>query len=90
MDEVTIRIDLGDKTPEEIKQIAGMFNGEIKKQVAKEILGDLLKHCDLEIEDSFEKSISGSEHYGGVNYAYHQMKSIIKSYIEKYGVEVNV
>lgn len=37
-DEVTLNINLGDRTPEEIKQIAEMFNGEIKKQVAKEIL----------------------------------------------------
>ena len=35
MDEVTLKLDLGDRTPEEIKQIAEMFNGKIKKQVAK-------------------------------------------------------
>lgn len=38
MDEVTLRLDLGDRTAEEIKQIAEAFNGEIKKQVAKEVL----------------------------------------------------
>lgn len=37
MDEVTLRLDLGDRSTEEIKQIAEAFNGDIKKQVAKEI-----------------------------------------------------
>lgn len=37
MDEVTLNLDLGDRSAEEIKQIAEAFNGDIKKQVAKEI-----------------------------------------------------
>lgn len=37
MDEVTLRLELGDRSAEEIKQIAEAFNGDIKKQVAKEI-----------------------------------------------------
>lgn len=41
MDEVTLRLDLGDRSAEEIKQIAEAFNGEIKKQVAKELLEEL-------------------------------------------------
>lgn len=41
MDEVTLRLDLGDRTPEEIEKIADMFNGEIKKQIAREILNTL-------------------------------------------------
>lgn len=40
MDEVTLKLDLGDRSEEEIKQIAEAFNGDIKKQVAKEILQD--------------------------------------------------
>lgn len=40
MDEVTLKLDLGDRTAEEIKQIAEAFNADIKKQVAKEILQD--------------------------------------------------
>lgn len=43
MDEVTLRLDLGDRSAEEIKQIAEAFNGEIKKQVAKEILQRLTR-----------------------------------------------
>lgn len=38
MDEVTLRLDLGDRSAEEVKQIAEAFNGDIKKQVAKEIV----------------------------------------------------
>lgn len=37
MDEITLKLDLGDRSAEEIKQIAEAFNGDIKKQVAKEI-----------------------------------------------------
>lgn len=41
MNEVTLRLDLGDRSAEEIKQIADAFNGDIKKQVAKEIIDEL-------------------------------------------------
>lgn len=43
MDEVTLRLDLSDRSAEEIKQIAEAFNGDIKKQVAKEILQRLTR-----------------------------------------------
>ena len=44
MDEITLKLDLGDRSAEEIQQIAEMFNKaneeEITKRVAKEILQD--------------------------------------------------
>lgn len=40
-DEVTLRLDLGDRSAEEIKKIAEAFNGDIKKHVAKEILQEV-------------------------------------------------
>lgn len=60
----------------------------IRKEVAAEILGGLLEHTNMEIRDSYDKSVKGSKHYGGVNNAYHTIKRILESYAEKYGVEV--
>ena len=60
----------------------------IRKEVAAEILSGLLEHTNMEISDSYEKSVKGSKHYGGVNNAYHTIKRILEYYAEKYGVEV--
>lgn len=54
MDEVTLKLDLGDRQAEEIQQIAEAFNGEIKKQVAKEIIDSLLSECDSSPYDCVE------------------------------------
>lgn len=51
MDEVTLKLDLGDRTPKEIKQIAEVFSGEIKKQVAKEIFEELRANEEANPED---------------------------------------
>ena len=59
MDEVTLKLDLGDRSAEEIRQIAEAFanepttailvpsnESEIRKQVAKEILGEIRKNLN--------------------------------------------
>lgn len=78
MDEVTLKLDLGDRTPEEIERIAKMFNGEIKKQVAREILQPL-----------FNFAQSGTK--GNSNdfaHACNEMKYKIRVEAKKYGVEI--
>lgn len=55
MDEVTLKLDLGDRSAEEIKQIAEAFNGDIKKQVAKKILDEVLKLVEeARLESEFQ------------------------------------
>lgn len=54
MDELTLKLDLGDRSAEEIQQIAEAFNQEIKKQVAKEIIDSLLSECDSSPYDCVE------------------------------------
>lgn len=82
MDEVTLKLDLGDRTPEEIKQIAEMFNGEIKKQVAKEIL-DLIDKNTFNIgKELYLQSIDDDSEAISV----YGLKYDIS---KKYGVEVD-
>lgn len=78
MDEVTLKLDLGDRTPEEIKQIAEMFNGEIKKQVAKEILQYLFECANQGVQDE----------NNDFAYACQQMKTKICFKAKQYDVEV--
>lgn len=65
MDTVTLKLDLGDRTPEEIEKITEMFNGEIKKQVAKEII-ELMKRVQAMFYDKEYVAIQNliAEKYG--------------------------
>lgn len=86
MDEVTLRLDLGDCSAEEIKQIAEAFNSDIKKQVAKEILTALCEPMDVwteteDLEKSEQRKIGGLLF---VNKANERIKELAK----KYEVEV--
>lgn len=80
MDEVTLRLDLGDRSAEEIKQIAEAFNGEIKKQVAKEILQFL--HYEIDREKSAGTLCDD------FNYGLDTALNKIENLSEKYGVEI--
>ena len=84
MDEVTLKLDLGDRSPKEIKQIVGMFKGvmaktplitvsdneeEVAKRVAKEII-QIMKQVQAMFYDK----------------EYVAIQNLIA---EKYGVEVD-
>ena len=84
MDEVTLKLDLGDRTPEEIKQIAEMFNGEIKKQVAKEIFETIEeKLCVFTTEGKSE------EYNDGYCQALSDIDERIQEVGKQYGVKVD-
>lgn len=76
--EATLKLDLGDRSAEEIKQIAEVFNGEIKKQVAKEILQELENRYWEDID--MNSDIGGSEHNQTI-------RSLKKWVLRKYSVE---
>lgn len=77
MDEVTLRLYLGDRSAEEIKQIAEAFNGDIKKQIAKEIY-DLIGLIPIP-----------DKHGTYLHIGFENALSAVKIKIaEKYGVEV--
>lgn len=86
LNEVTLKLDLGDRTPEEIKEIMEKFSKaaetssctavpnneeQIRKQVAKEILQDLYDQAN-NIWQAIEWTTED-----------------IKQYAQKYGVEVD-
>lgn len=83
MDEITLKLDLGDRSAEEIQQIAEAFNKaneeEIAKRVAKEIYG-LTDFTPIPAKH-------GTQYHIGFENA---LSAIKLKLAEKYGVEVDV
>ena len=94
MDEITLKLDLGDRSAEEILQIAEAFanepttailvpsnESEIRKQVAKDILQTL--HYEIDREKG-ARTICGDLNYG-LDTALNKVENIA----EDYGVEID-
>ena len=58
------------------------------KDTAKEILQGFMKWLNQAINESYDKSVKGSIHYGGKNRAFHEVKELVKNVAEEKGVEV--
>lgn len=94
MDEITLKLDLGDRSAEEIQQIAEAFanepttailapsnESEIRKQVAKDILQTL--HYEIDREKG------AGTIYGDFNYGLDIALNKVENIAEDYGVEID-
>ncbi len=94
MDEVTLKLDLGDRSAEEIQQIVEAFanepttailapsnESEIRKQVAKDILQTL--HYEIDREKG------AGTIYGDFNYGLDAALNKVENIANEYGVEID-